>query len=327
MDKESNSFGGRLNLSPAGTVISVLTWTLPAITPLFMGLQIIAPLPVFYYLIESGRTRGINTISAALLVSTVIIFLAGQLGGFFFTLSMLPMGVSLALEAQKKASKPIRAGFKAGLVLLLGWLFWSMLYGMTQTGSGTLYHDIQSNLDSGLVEVGKSLQKNADITPEQGVEVESTIARLREVLPTIMPGLLLATMLNTVFLNMVAGKWLLGRKKIILDSWPPVAEWRLPEPLVFLVILAGISLLLPFGLFKTIGLNLLLVSGTIYFFQGVAILASFLGRWSIPAPLKALIYLVVLIQAYGVAMLAIIGLIDVWADLRKRRPNNEVEKK
>lgn len=327
MDKETNSFLGKLNLSPAGTVVTVLTWTLPAITPLFLGLQILAPLPVFYYLIESGRTRGTNTISAALLISVMIIFMAGQLGGFIFTLSMLPMGLSLALEAQKIGSRPVRAGFKAGLVLLLGWLIWSLFYGITQTGSSTLYKDILNSLDSGLVEVGKSLKDNTGMAAEQGLQVEATITRLREYLPRVLPGLLLTTVLNTVFLNMVVGQWLLRKKKAIRVTWPPVAEWRLPEPLVFLVILAGISLLMPIALFKTIGLNLILISGTVYFFQGVAILASFLARWTIPPPFKALIFIVVLIQAYGVAMLAVIGLIDVWVDLRKRRPKNEVESK
>jgi len=327
MDKEPTSFLGKLNLNLTGTVVTVLTWTLPAITPLFLGLQILAPLPVFYYLVESGRSRGTNTVSAALLVSGLVMLLAGQLGGFIFTLSMLPMGVSLALETKKKESRPVRSGFKAGLVLLLGWLLWSLFYGVTQSGTGTLYQDILSNLDSGLVEVGKSLKENTEMSPEQGLQVEATISRLREFMPRVMPGLLLVTMLNTVFLNMVAGNWLLSRNKKTFAPWPPMAVWRLPEPLVLLVILAGFSLLIPIALFKTIGLNLMLVSGTVYFFQGVAILASFLARWAVPPPLRALIFFLVLIQAYGVAMLAVIGLIDVWADLRKRRPKSEVEDK
>jgi uncharacterized protein YybS (DUF2232 family) len=196
---------------------------------------------------------------------------------------------------------------------------------MSQTGSSGLYQDILHSLDLGLVEVGKSLQANADLTPEQGLEVEATISKLRELLPRLMPGLLLVTMLNTVFLNMVAGKWLLGRKAPALSPWPPLAEWRLPEPLVLLVILAGFCLLLPVALLKTVGLNLMLVCGTVYFFQGIAIMASFLARWAVPPPFRVLIYVLVLIQAYGVVMLAVIGLIDVWADLRKRRPKTEDE--
>ena len=325
MDKEPDSFLKKLDLSPTGAVVTVLTWTLPAVTPLFLGLQILAPLPVFYYLLESGRTRGINTISVALLVSGLVMFLAGQLGGFIFTLSMLPVGVILAREAQKKEHSPVRSGFKACLILLLCWLLWSLFYGMTQTGSTGMYRDILHSLDTGLVEVGKSLKTDTQLSPEQGLQVEATISRLRKFLPRIMPGLLLITMFNTVFLNMVAGKWLLGRKKAGLAPWPPLTEWKLPEPLVLLVILAGFSLLLPVALLKTVGLNLLLVCGTVYFFQGVAILASFLARWSVPTPLRALIYILVLIQAYGVAMLAIVGLIDVWADLRKRRPRAEDE--
>lgn len=327
MDKDANYYLGKLNLSPAGVVVAVLTWTLPAISPFFMGLQILAPLPVFYYLVESGRPRGVNTISAALLISGLVMLMTGKLGGIMFTLLMLPAGISLAREARKKESTPVQAGFRASLILLLCWLLWALFYGMTQAQPAGLYTDILASLDSGLLEVGKSLKDNTQLAPEQALEVEATLTRLRDFLPRVMPGLLLVTMLNTVFLNMVAGQWLLRRKNEALAPWPPVADWRLPEALVLLVILAGFSLLLPVISLKSVGLNLLLVSLTLYLFQGLAILANFLARWSIPPPLKALIIVLVLIQAYGLALLTVTGLVDVWADLRKRRPKSEVEDK
>jgi uncharacterized protein YybS (DUF2232 family) len=326
MKKDTNSFFDKLNLSPSGTLVATLTWTLPAIPPFFVGLQILAPLPVFYYLVASGQNRGINTIGAALLFSALIMLLAGQIGGFIFTLLMLPAGLCLAREARKKEGSPVRSGLRASLILLLSWLLWALLYGIFQSDSTSLYRDILVSLDAGLVEVGKSLANNASLAPEQTLEVETTIAGLREFLPGVIPGLLLVTILNTVFLNMVTGQWLLRRRRAH-TPWPPLTEWRLPEALVILVILAGFTLLLPVTVFKMVGLNLLLVVGTIYFFQGLAILASFLARWGVPPPLRTLIFVLVLIQAYGLAMLAVTGLIDVWTDMRRRRPVTETEDK
>ncbi|NTW88510.1 MAG: DUF2232 domain-containing protein [Desulfobulbaceae bacterium] len=315
---------GRLNFNPVATLITISTWTLPPVNPVLIGLQIFAPLPVFYFLIENGRNRGLAILGGALLISGLISILSGQTGAFVFTLLMLPTGLILAGESNKKNGQPWRAGLHAFLVLVLGWLLWAVLYGHSQPGQTSLYGDIIASLDQGLLEVGKTLKENTQIGPEQALEIETTVAGLRGLLPKVMPGLLLATMLNTVFLNMVLGQYFLRRKSAELTPWPSFANWRLPEPLVVLVIFAGISLLVPVQLINDIGLNLLLVSGTLYFFQGLTLLTGLLNRWSVPVFLRVLIFLLVLLQAYGIVILAVTGLVDVWADFRKPRPKPEV---
>lgn len=319
-----HSFVGKLNFNPVATAITVSAWTLPVFTPVLMGLQIFAPLPAFYYLVESGRSRGLVILALALLVSGTICLFTGQAGVFIFTLLMLPAGLTLAREANNKSGDPGRAGLHAFIVLAIGWFLWAVIYGHNQPGTTGLYGDIVTSLDHGLVEVSKTLKENSQVGPEQALEIETTVTGLRGLLPKVMPGILLTTMMNTVFVNMVVGQYLLRRKSTELVPWPPFATWRLPEPLVTLVILAGISLLIPVQLINNIGLNLLLVSGTLYFFQGLTLLTSLLNRWAVPGALRFLIFLLVLVQAYGIVLLAVAGLVDVWADFRKPRPKPEV---
>lgn len=285
-----------------------------------MALQIFAPLPAFYYLAVLGLRRGLTTLAAALLLSGIVSILLGQVGPLMVTLLMLPTGLVMGREVLNKKSSPALAGFKALLVLLLLWLLWSLFYGQSASG---VYKGIVTSLDAGLVEVGETLKGSTQLEPEQALEVETTIARMRGLLPRVMPALLFITMLNTVFFNMVAGQYLLRRKDAGLVSWPPFAAWRLPEPLVAMVILAGFCLLLPLPIVKDAGLNLLLVAGTLYFFQGLALLTSLLNRWSVPGLLRVLIFLLLLIQAYGLVLLAAAGLVDVWTDLRRPRPKPE----
>lgn len=331
--KPGNAFGliinlrhnlvAKLNFELIAVVITIFAWSLPAFIPVLMGLQIFAPLPVFYYLTEAGRSKGLAILGLSLLVSGTLCALNGQSGVFMFTLLMLPTGLILAREANNKVSDPERAGLIAFLVLVLGWFLWAILYGHSQVGSTGPYSDIVASLDQGLVELAKTLKENTQIGPEQALEIETTITGLRGLLPKIMPALLITTMLNTVFFNMVVGQYLLRRKNAELSPWPPFANWRLPEPLVALVILAGISLLVPVQLINHIGLNLLLVAGTLYFFQGLSLLTSLMNRWSVPGALRFLIFLLVLLQAYGIVLLAVAGLIDVWANFRKPRPKPE----
>jgi uncharacterized protein YybS (DUF2232 family) len=75
-------------------------------------------------------------------------------------------------------------------------------------------------------------------------------------------------------------------------------------------------LLLPAPL-SMLGLNGLIVCSTVYFFQGLAIAASLLNRWSVPRLIRVPIYALIFIQTYGIILLSFLGMIDVWADFRK----------
>ncbi len=254
-----------------------------------MGLQILAPLPAFYFMVELGQRRGLVTLAVALLISGLVSALVGQAGVFVFTTLMLPAGLVMAQEVLTRQGNPVRTGFKSLSILILVWLLWTLFYGFGRPGSSGVYGDILTSLDAGLVEVGATLKGTTQLEPEQALEVEAAISRLRGLLPRVMPGLLLTTMLNTIFFNMVVGQYLLRRRSADLISWPPFAAWRLPEPLVALVIVGGFCLLVPVQMVKDIGLTTLLVAGTLYFFQGLALLTSLLNCWSVPGLFRALI--------------------------------------
>ena len=154
---------------------------------------------------------------------------------------------------------------------------------------------------------------------EQALALEVTVEKLRTLMPRIMPGLLLVTLVNTVLFNMALGQYLLKRKAQELSPWPPFIEWRLPEKLVAMVIISGIFILMPGGFLQNIGFNLALLAGTLYLFQGLAVLTALLNKWNVPLSLRILIFLLVIFQAFGIIILAVLGLADVWADFRKDR--------
>jgi uncharacterized protein YybS (DUF2232 family) len=128
----------------------------------------------------------------------------------------------------------------------------------------------------------------------------------------------------TVWVNLVIGNWLLA-KRAGFAPWPSSRQWRLPDWLIWGVILAMIATLASPAGMSAFGLNLLLILGLLYFFQGLGVLGSLLDRWSVPPPLQALIYFLFIIQYYGVILIAILGLIDVWADFRRPREQKELQ--
>jgi uncharacterized protein YybS (DUF2232 family) len=253
-------------------------------------------------------------LTGALLLTGLTAIVVGAATAFFFLVTMLPVGYVLAKSMVTKAG-PAQAGFRAFIALLLGWGTWSLLYSMANHSS--LYQDILISLDQGLVVAGETILNSSELPSEQALAFEAAFSKLRDLVPHIMPGLLLVTMINVVFITMVIGQWLLNRKDQALSSWPPFAEWRLPEQLVAVIIVAGIFVMLPGTILNDVGLNVIFLVGTLYFFQGLSVINALLTRWK--APFWILIVSLVFFQVYGFIFLAVLGLADVWVDFRKRR--------
>ena len=68
---------------------------------------------------------------------------------------------------------------------------------------------------------------------------------------------------------------------------------------------------------KLFGSNLLLVLGTVYFFQGLAIVAFYFERWRVPLFVRGFVYAVFFLGRVVSMGVAVLGLFDVWFDFRK----------
>jgi len=160
-------------------------------------------------------------------------------------------------------------------------------------------------------------EDSAELAPETLESLQRAVELLRINIPKILPAILISGLLSTVWLNLALGNWLLKKKDRDLTRWPEYNEWKLPDPLVWLVVLSGVIFLLFPQPLSLLGLNGLIICGIIYFFQGLAITASLLNRWSVPRLIRVLIYALIFIQTYGIIVLSFLGLVDVWADFRK----------
>lgn len=179
-------------------------------------------------------------------------------------------------------------------------------------------------LDKGLGAGRDLYRQSAEVPPETLKQIEAAYDELRVILPKVLPALILIMVMITVWANLAIGNWLLA-KRAGIAPWPSSRQWRLPDWLIWGVILAMIATLTSPERINVFGLNLLLILGLLYFFQGMGVLGGLLARWSVPAPLQALIYFLFIIQYYGVILIAILGLIDVWADFRRPREQKDLK--
>jgi uncharacterized protein YybS (DUF2232 family) len=296
----------------------------PTLLPEKIGwLTSLIPLPIFYYLVILGKKDGTILIRNAILFSAVCALLIGSLPVLVFSLAMVPIGVAFSHGVFNRKN-PVETGFIGFLVLVLSWiLFWTGLAMIHQTNP---YTTLLVELDGGLSNGLMLYEETAELAPETLESIRSAVELLRNFIPKVLPALLVSTILTITWLNLLLGDWLLKRKDKELTTWPDYIEWKLPEPLVWLVILAGITFFLLPSPISTIGLNVLIVCTTVYFFQGLAIVASLLDKWSVPLLIRIPIYALIFIQTYGIIILSFLGLADVWADFRKLNQINETPK-
>ena len=299
----------------AGMILVAATLLLPTLFPEKIGwLASLVPLPIFYYLVILGKRRGAIPIRNGVLLAAGGALLSGTLPMLIFSLTLVPLGIALSYGVFARKS-PVASGFIGFLVLAFVWfLYWS---GLALLQHANPYTTLLAELDHGLSNGLILYEKSADLAPDTLESIRNAVQLLRVYIPKILPALMVSALLSTVWLNLLVGNWLLRKKGTDLTPWPEYDEWKVPDQFVWLVVLSGAMLLLLPQPLRTLGLNGLIVCCTVYFFQGLAIAASLLNRWSVPRLLRVLIYALIFIQTYGIIVLSFLGLIDVWADFRK----------
>lgn len=297
-----------------GIAITTVIFSLPALTGGIAWLHLLVPAPVFYYLRVLGRKEGGVLLANALLAACIIAMLSGRLSILLFSFTFLPMGFILFRSADK-GDTPSRAGLQCVIALGATWAVFWMLYGAIYQVD--FYKELLTSLDKGLDATYSTYIDSVNLPPDAREEIGKAFERLRHIIPKIFPALLVTALVSAAWLNIIIGHGLLKKKDPLLSPWKDFKDWRLPEPLVWGVILGGVLLFLPGEELNIFGLNILMVLGNIYMFQGLAVLSSIFVKWSVPHPFRYFVYMLIVIQAYGIILLALVGLADVWADFRK----------
>ncbi|MEE9259240.1 MAG: YybS family protein [Nitrospinaceae bacterium] len=102
-----------------------------------------------------------------------------------------------------------------------------------------------------------------------------------------------------------------------LFSGRKFSEWILPDQMIWALILSGTAVYLTDAPPGVIGMNVLIVVGMIYFFQGLAIIKHFLEARKVPAFFQVLLLLLIFIQPLLIGLVVGLGVFDLWVDFRK----------
>ena len=299
----------RLKASLLGVVGSFVLFAAYLIIPplgIFSG--ILAPFPVAYNRLIHGRAA-----SLIVLLGTVasITALFGVLAGCLYV-GMCGMIGFLMPELLLRGFSGSRALFWTTaaniLIIVVGYIAYSSVSGFNlQTLIST---EISVSLKQAL-----ALYEKGGATGEELELIKRSMSTAADMLQRLYPGLV------TIMLVVIAGCNLILLKKsaaktpvkIVIDDF---STFKNLDFLVWILIAVGFSLLLPDSPITTPALNVLLIITMLYFFQGMAVVSTFITKNAAPALLRIIFYVLLIIQPYLLALIAGIGLFDLWVDFR-----------
>ena len=289
-------------------------YSLPILLPSLFGWMLgLLAVPVAWLLGNEQHKQSGIILTASLLPVVLLSLITGRLLIFLGMLPLVPLGYSLYISGEKKRSPAAAACF--GILTLGGCLllFW-ILY-LRATGIHP-YRQLVDMMDAAFVAAGDAYLKSGEVPVDMQQQLTAVLVDLRTLLPKILPGILFSMLLFTVWMNEVIWNGFLLRRQPHKAPWPPYREWQLPEILVWLPITVGAAYVFGPESWKNIALNGLIVSAVIYFFQGLAVLLHLLARWNVPGYFKLLLYGMLVIQSYGLILLSLLGVADIWFNLR-----------
>ncbi|MBE9503641.1 MAG: DUF2232 domain-containing protein [Proteobacteria bacterium] len=269
-------------------------------------LSMLTPCPQIFCYLRLGRWAGL---SLPLFLFIAFSFLGQKVGlGYLLQFGILGVLISESIYRRYSVEKSFILSVSVVVVLVL------LLLGHYASTENLSTGETVKMFTEKVIGQSISLNERAGMSVAQVKALKDLAPAIGDVLSQLYPSLLVVAVLITLWLNvMVLSRIFL---RMGLDApFRNLSSWKAPEPLVWAVVLSGISFFVDVPTLKVIGMNLLVVLFTIYFFQGMAIISFYFNKKKVAGLLKGFLY--VLIVWYLGALVALVGLFDTWADFRK----------
>ena len=300
----------RLKASILGVVGSfVLFAAYLAVPPLGIFSGLLAPFPAAYNHVIRGRlTSLIITLGSTAAITVLFGLFAGCL--YLGMCSMIGILMPELLLRGFSGSRALLWTTAANLLIyVLGIAVYSSVSGVH------LQQLITTEITSSLQQA-VALYEKGGVTGEELELVKGSMTVASNLLKRLYPALITVMLVITAGCNLLLVKKTTAGNTSVTLHIDDFATFRNPDLLVWLLIVCGFTLLLPQSLITTPALNLLLVITMLYFFQGMAVVSALIKKYSVPSLLRIFMYAILVIQPYLLALVAAIGIFDLWVDFR-----------
>jgi len=274
---------------------------------------VVAPLPVLYFYSRMGRYRGLLYVALTLVF---VFWLLTSLdvpvpASYFFIFGSLGLVLSEVLRLDLSIEKTVLISAAALLALVMAALSW---HGASDGGSLSFFVEDH---------VARTVRENIEFyagtgAPAAHVEmIRGKEAQMTALLLGIMPSLVVTGCAATVWISLLAGAILFRKRNMWYPDFGDLSRWKLPDGIVWGVLITFAVALIPWRAMLFVGMNGLIILLFLYMLQGFAVIAYFFKVKNVPLFIRIALYGIILIQHLLLLPVAMLGIIEVWADFRK----------
>lgn len=294
----------------------VLFTLLSYIVPFFSFLiYIIWPIPIVYFMVKYDIREAIFVIVLTAVLNTLVVSLiisipAGIIMGMYSITGFGLIGFFLGSGIKERFSP-----LKALIMTIIGSLISNLvlLYSLPYI-AGFSYQEIFSGISSML--------EQDPLIAEFSFALEQSLYLMRLLFPSIImvSSIILGTLIYYISI------WYLNKKEMNVKVYKPLREWSFPRwwislGIVFVLIVRtylqyNVFPILP-DIINIIILNTLVLLLFLVFLQGLAVLIHYLGKIKSGFLKMIIIFSLVLFNFQMFYILALLGFIDMWFNLRK----------
>lgn len=295
-------------------VLFLASYVLPVVG---MAFALVCPAPLVVLGLRHSPERSVlGVFVAAFLVSA----LTGVTGGLFFLLGFGMLGAGLGFLARRHNSS-VEILLYGVLISLAGKLLLMVLVakitGVNPMGLG-------SEEAGSVVESVLGIYQRLGMSPEALGTAEQQIRATLSLLPYVFPALLIMASALDCFLSYVVSRAVLKRiGKGMLPPVPALSYWRFPRNLFWALLVAVLfSMAAHFEnvpeIIPRIGMNLRILVMILFYLQGLAVAWAFMCAKGAPKILRFIGVFLTLFVPLLTQLVLLLGIIDMWFDLRSR---------
>jgi uncharacterized protein YybS (DUF2232 family) len=271
--------------------------------------SMLTPVPVALALIRWGYPNGWLVPGCSAVLGSLVLYLLDLSECIPYLLGLIGLGALMGYGLRRRWSTEKVIGLSSLFMIALAGVFFILAFIQTKGEVVQLTKQV----------LGEAISATMKQLGNGSLEARQMEGKLLEAVPMIvriMPGMLTSCTLAMCWINL-----LVSRRFCRTDAFDCVSEklvlWKSPEFIVWFVIASGLMVLLPVSGLRLLGINVLIVLGTVYFLQGLAIAAFYFEKWKLPFFVRGFVYALLFLLKFASMATAALGLFDVWFDFRK----------
>ncbi len=301
-----------------GVVISGLLVLVAIYLPL-LGLlaALFIPLPIIFFRIRLGRQGGL--LVAALTGLLVLMLLGKNSFASLFFIELLVLGFVMGDLLDNRYS--LEGIFAVTTVVVVGSA--GLLLAVFGPPGGTGVREFLLTQIVRNLELTLEVYESIGIAPETVEHMARSLDDIGRIILAISPGLAAASILYIAWVNFLSARALLATSQVFYPIFGYLRHWKAPDQLIWGAILCAVLVLLFNYPLNVPGINGLLVFLTIYFFQGIAIVAFYFHKKQIPRFARIFLYSLIALQQVFLLLVIGLGFFDLWLDFRKLKTKVE----